>query len=271
MDKQFCYRFCRKSSVSPDTGSSTVDPPLGTEAEAGSGAVVVGAEAGATEVKAGESIQAGATATEAGLRRNSAVETVAFHRAHGLCNRRLRFSRVVVVAAAASSLLPLFSFLLSPSSVLDFYVGSKGRLLMHIRCSMKCLSGMICCFHRIFAALLRINGSSEDNDMIYTTSQRNDRRPRRRPVDGSMGSGSPWRLWPAQLQTNRRTPHRHSLSGVMTSLSRTRPHLVSGTTRTPLPSGGDVIAQDEAPPVSEQEARAPFKVLALALAQSPKP
>jgi hypothetical protein len=58
---------------------------------------------------------------------------------------------------------------------------------------------------------------------------------------------------------------------VMTSLSRTRPHLVSGTTRTPLPSGGDVIAQDEAPPVSEQEARAPFKVLALALAQSPKP
>lgn len=48
-------------------------------------------------------------------------------------------------------------------------------------------------------------------------------------------------------------------------------HLVSGTTRTPLPSGGDVIAQDEAPPVSEQEARAPFKVLALALAQSPKP
>lgn len=61
MDKQFCYRFCRKSSVSPDTGSSTVDPPLGTEAEAGSGAVVVGAEAGATEVKAGESIQAGAT------------------------------------------------------------------------------------------------------------------------------------------------------------------------------------------------------------------
>ena len=28
MDKQFCYRFCRKSSVSPNTDDYTVDPPL---------------------------------------------------------------------------------------------------------------------------------------------------------------------------------------------------------------------------------------------------
>lgn len=28
MNKQFCYRFYRKSSVLPDTGPSTIDPPL---------------------------------------------------------------------------------------------------------------------------------------------------------------------------------------------------------------------------------------------------
>lgn len=28
MDKQFYYRFCRKLSVSPDTGHGTIDPPL---------------------------------------------------------------------------------------------------------------------------------------------------------------------------------------------------------------------------------------------------